>query len=301
MIYENLSKKQLKDEILIIGSGYIGSYLESFLTEKGFPVQLIKHSDVDYHDVNILRKYLLNNNIRYIINCSGFTGKPNVDEAEFRKPECWELNVNSPLRINQLSNNLGIRYIHISSGCIYDGYDKEYIEEDLPNFGLFNHSSFYSKSKHAFELGSKHLSNKIIRIRMPICNDLNNSRNYLKKIMNYPDLINQLNSKTYIPDLCEFVKALILKKDYWIGQDIYNVVNSNPYNTREVVEHLNVMNEGNWKSLSPNWVNIEDLNIKAPRSNCVLDNTKANEIFKLHTEYEIMNMVCNYTNGISAV
>ena len=299
MTSENLSKKRLKDNICIIGGGYIGGNLTNhLLRSRKYNVFLVKHEFVDYHNLKELRRYLINNGIDYVINCSGFTGKPNVDEAELRKPECWELNVNSPLRMNQLCNQLCIRYLHISSGCIYSGYEKEFTEEDLPNFGLFDDSSFYSKSKHAFELGSKYLDNKIIRIRMPICNDLTNDRNYLKKIMNYPNLVNYTNSKTYIPDLCDFVENLLEKSTNWIGQDIYNVVNRNPYNTREVVEHLNIMNENNWEKLNPKWVYMEELNITAPRSNCVLDNTKANEIFKLHTEYEIMNMVCNYNNGI---
>ncbi len=255
---------------------------------------------MDYHDSKKLSKFILNKDIAIVINCSGFTGRPNVDEAELKKDECWHLNVISPLSINTLCNKLGIKYIHISSGCIYDGYDKVFTEDDVPNFGLFNISSFYSKSKHAFELMSKHLDNKIIRIRMPICNDLDNPRNYLKKIIEYKNLINYVNSKTYIPDLCDFISCIIVKSGLsWNGQDIYNVVNPNTYNTREVVEHLNVMNEGNWDKLDPNWVNLEELAIVAPRSNCILNNEKANAIFKLHSEYEIMNMVCNYNNGVS--
>jgi len=302
MISKNLSKKTLvKENILILGTGYIGRYIYNTLKDI-HNTKIVSTLGFDYHDNKDLSKFILNNDISIIINCSGFTGRPNVDEAELKKDECWRLNVVSPLSINTLCNKLGVKYIHISSGCIYNGYDKVFTEEDTPNFGLFDTSSFYSKSKHAFELMSTHLDNKIIRIRMPICNDLTNPRNYLKKIMEYKNLINYTNSKTYIPDLCDFISCLIVKSGLsWTGQDIYNVVNSKTYNTREVIEHLNVMNEGNWEKLDPNWVDIQDLKIIAPRSNCTLDNSKSDEIFKLHTEYEIMNMVCNYNNGISGV
>lgn len=301
MTSKNSSKKILvKENILILGSGYIGRHLYTTLKDI-HNTKIVSTLGFDYHDNKELSKFILNNDISFIINCSGFTGRPNVDEAESKKDECWYLNVISPLSINTLCNKLGVNYIHISSGCIYNGYDKAFTEGDSPNFGLFDTSSFYSKSKHAFELMSRHLDNKIIRIRMPICNDLTNPRNYLKKIMDYKNLINYANSKTYIPDLCEFISCLIIKSGLsWSGQDIYNVVNPNTYNTREVVEHLNINNEGNWEKLNPNWVGIQDLKILAPRSNCILANSKADAIFKLHTEYEVMNMVCNYNNGISA-
>jgi dTDP-4-dehydrorhamnose reductase len=302
MTSENLSKNPLRGDILILGGGYIGTHLKNHLGKYFNVITLKSGGKEDYHNTRFLRRLLSYGNVRYVINCSGFTGRPNVDEGESRKEECWELNVLSPLRINQLCNDLGIRYLHISSGCIYNGYKKIFKEYDSPNFGLFDHSSFYSKSKHAFELGSKHLDNKILRIRMPICNDLTNPRNYLNKIMNYLNLVNYNNSKTYIPDLCSFIEELIRKTDNvkgsWVGQDIFNVVNPRSYNTKEVIEHLNIMNEGNWSKLNPNWVEIEDLDITAPRSNCILDNEKADEIFELHSEYEVMNMVCNYNNGI---
>lgn len=300
MKLEHLSKNQWNNKILILGEGYVGHNLYMHLV-KSSDVDIIGHSVMNYHDPIILSKFLLNNGINTVINCSGFTGRPNVDEGESKKEECWRLNVTSPLTVNQICNKLGIKYLHISSGCIYTGYNKQFNEEDTPNFGLYDHSSFYSKTKHAFETLSKHLDNKIIRIRMPICNDLTSPRNYLKKIMDYPKLINYTNSKTYIPELCMFVEALLNTKGSWVGQDIYNVVNPTPYDTKQCIFHLNNMNEGNWKYLEPEWVEIEDLQIIAPRSNCVLDNSKADKIFKLSPEHIMMNMVCNYNNGIQAV
>lgn len=295
-----ISSKKKENNILILGGGYVGTQLFDHLYDKYPSVWLVTAELLNYHDTNRLSKFLLNKSITTVINCSGFTGKPNVDEAESKKEQCWFLNVMSPLDINKTCNNLGIEYIHISSGCIYSGYLKDYTEDDKPDFGLFNESSFYSKSKHAFELMSKGLKNRIVRLRMPICNDLTNPRNYLKKIMEYPNLIDYENSKTYIPDLCGFIKALIDQNPYHNGQDIYNVVNGAAKTTKEVIAQLNSMNEGNWKIVNPNWVHLIDLDIKAPRSNCVLDNTKASKIFPLSTEEVVLNMVCNYNNGIQA-
>jgi dTDP-4-dehydrorhamnose reductase len=55
--------------------------------------------------------------------------------------------------------------IHIGSGCVYSGYDKIYSEEDTPDFGSDSYeSSFYSKTKDAFEKLSRHMDRYIFRI-----------------------------------------------------------------------------------------------------------------------------------------
>jgi len=278
-------KKPWNERILIIGKGYIGTYLHDKLSQYDRMIRSSK--ELNYHNVSILSKFLLNNDIKIVINCSGFTGRPNVDEAEIKKEECWELNVISPLKLNRICNKLGVKYIHISSGCIYNGYDKEFTETDKPNFGLFDHSSFYSKSKHAFELMSNNLDNKIVRIRMPITPD-ENPRNFLVKIKNYDNIISMVNSKTYIPDLCKFIKNLmdIDTEGFWQGQDIYNVVNPNPLDTLQIAKR---MIEADWANKNWKFVDLKDLNIIAPRSNCVLNGEKANKIYQMLSESEIID------------
>ena len=295
MILENQSKNQNK--ILILGKGYIGKGLFDFLSNNHI-VLWKNRIELDYGNQKELNKFILNNGVSTVINCFGFTGKPNVDEAEAKKDICWELNVVTPLNVLNTCNNIGIKYIHISSGCIYSGYKREYLETDTPNFGLFDESSFYSKSKHAFETLSQENDLKIIRIRMPICYDINNPRSYLSKIMKYPNLIDMINSKTFIPDLCGFVESLMVNCESWKGQDIYNVVNQDPLTTYDVIKILNDGNKGNWNNLDPRWIALCELDTVAPRSNCVLDNTKASKFYKFKTETEFMNMIMNNINGI---
>lgn len=287
MILKNLSKMNLKNaNVLILGKGYIGNYIFDHLSSSGYTnVTCASSKDLNYHDRRTFWKYLVANEPNVVINCSGFTGRPNIDQAELKKDECWNLNVYSPLQTAELCNKLGIKYMHISSGCIFDGYEKEFTEEDTPNFGLYDTSSFYSKTKHAFEVMSKHLPIKILRIRMPFSPDLSN-RNYLTKIKNYDNLINYKNSKTYIPDLCSFIDALLRKEDLeWIEQDIYNIVNKNPLHTSELIEVLK-----HYGFENPNWklVDMKDIPIVAPRSNCVLNGSKVDQIFEMKTEKQAL-------------
>jgi dTDP-4-dehydrorhamnose reductase len=288
MTSKNLLKKRWDNKILILGGGYIGTHLENYL-KPIYDCEILQSSNVNYQNKETLSKYILNKDVRLLINCSGFTGRPNVDEGEFKKEECWDLNVTSPLRINNLCNKLGVKYYHISSGCIYNGYSKHFTEIDKPNFGLFDVSSFYSKSKHAFELLSKEMDNKIIRIRMPITPD-DNPRNYLNKILKYDNLIEFKNSKTYIPDLCIFIDKLIQSDNLkpTLGQDIYNVVNPKALWTSDLCQLMGSLGVRNHKW---SFVDMQDLDIKAPRSNCVLSSEKANKVYKMRTESEIIKEV----------
>lgn len=294
MTSEHSLKSRWKDkEIVILGKGYIGQQLQEFLTELDYSVSSVDHRALNYHDPITLSKYIMNNDISMVINCSGFTGRPNVDEAEHKKELCWTLNVESPVTIAKVCNQLDVKLIHISSGCIYSGYTKEFDELDVPNFGLFDTSSFYSKTKHAFETLTKNNDLKILRIRMPLCFDVDNPRNFLSKVLKYPNLIDYKNSKTFIPDLCGFIDTLINTDISWIGQDIYNIVNPHPLTTKELIKIWNNSKDiGN--KVYPNWVSIEDLDIIAPRSNCVLNNDKASRLYDFHTEKEMLEKIINY-------
>lgn len=288
---ESSSRTSLnKKKILILGSGYLGGKIYKHLTDiyigEEPAVYLVKAGtkSLNYHDRKTFWKMLHNLEPDVVINCSGFTGRPNIDEAESKKEECWRLNVTSPLQVAELCHKAGVRLIHVSSGCIYTGYDKVFTEEDKPNFGIWNDSSFYSKTKHAFEDLSVGHPMDILRIRMPLSGD--NERCYLSKIKNYDKLIDYANSKTYIPDLCGFIAALIdIENRPWKEQEIYNIVNPEPLTTSQVCEIMFFAKQHN-----PNWdfVPIEEIPILAPRSNCILDSSKAATIYPLRTELEAL-------------
>ncbi len=274
--------------VLLLGDGYVGNHLFDSLTEVGHKVTKKSSKELNYHDKNVLTTYLRSEDFDTVVNCSGFTGRPNIDEAEEKKELCWFLNVLSPLGVNKCCQLLAINYIHVSSGCIYDGYETKFTETDSPNFGLFsNESSFYSKSKHAFEIHSEEYMNTILRIRMPFAPD-NSERNYLSKIRKYNNLIQYKNSKTYIPDLCGVVDAILQRNGgkFNAKREIFNVVNSEPLWTTEVIGIMKQHNDEN-----PDWkiVDIADIDIKAGRSNCILDGTKLESLYKMKTEKEALH------------
>jgi len=274
----------MKKRVLICGNGYVGGYVFAQLSKNtSLEVTLESKATLDYTDEYYLHDYLKEQRFDYLINAQGYTGRPNVDAAERDKEACWKYNVQVPVMFNTVCRELHVQPIHITSGCIFTGYDKAWSEADEPNFGVYNSkASFYSTSKHAFESVSD--NGITIRIRMPFCDTLN-ERSYLTKIHKYDDLISAVNSKTYIPELVDFIEQII--EDERKGHDVVHFTNPEPLETAGVVE---LMKEYGLENENWSWVDLKDLNLAAGRSNCILDTTKLKEEygFTMLTETEAL-------------
>lgn len=257
---------------LIFGKGYVGSSISDYFESSNLNHFIYNRRMIDYTNVDQLSEFLKDkkDQVSYIINCFGYTGSPNVDACEANKEECWKLNVLYPLNILKVANDLKIPVVHIGSGCVYSGYDKNYTEDDVPNFGLYsNDASFYSRCKHEFEILADGYCVYILRIRIPFCSR-KLPKNYFVKLMKYDNLIDNLNSVTSLYDFSEFMFKLHFLI-YEMPGGIYNVVNPQPVKTEQTLELFRRYGLNN-----PNWKMIKDteLNTIAKRSNCVLDTQK---------------------------
>ena len=274
-------------KLIVIGNGYIGKKLHKQLSARVDEVVVL--NGLNYEDPEQLQEDFntrVGQEIRYasgpgfkdpadrpwVINCVGYTGKPNVDACEEEKEKCWHLNVTFPTLLASFCLKQNVKLINVSSGCIYDGADL-YEEEDWPDFGLDSESSsWYSRTKHAAELSLNAFPNVYtLRVRMPICNDFNLGKNYLTKILKYNNLLEETNSKTVIEDLINVIHKIINIPDIPAGT--YNCVNPEPLSTKEVTKILD--KAGMW---NPHWkfINYKELknHIKVNRSNCKLSTEK---------------------------
>lgn len=266
--------------IVILGKGFVGNQLYNYLhQDESLHVTITSRKEVDYFNEIALKKHVREvQNIFHnvaediiILNCSGFTGRPNVDECESKKELCLKYNTELPVFLSNFCKRNKLWFINVSSGCIYSGYEKEFTEDDIPNFGIFsNESSFYSKCKHLNEVLVNRDVTSNLRIRMPFCG-ANSDRNFINKILKYNNLVSFENSLTCIEDFSVFIKKFINEQHYKINPGIYNVVNPGSASAKKVVEILsknNLINK-NW-----NFVDIESLSLKANRSNCILSDSK---------------------------
>ena len=267
---------------VILGKGYVGQTLAAALRQANKTVHILSRGELDYTNPKVLRGYLTTRGQQdceiTVINCAGFTGSPNVDACELpiNQPKVYSLNAQLPLDLAMVCKSYpNVNLIHISSGCIYDGYEKIHSETDTPNFGFYSsRSSFYSKTKHLSELLLQRLEyGCILRVRM-IFGQESNDRNFLNKVLKYKNHIANENSMTSVEDLCQFIIRLTeMNAERTYG--VYNVVNEGSISLKVIAGIFN-----KYPKFQRNWVfvNEADLQLAAKRSNCVLDTAKIREL-----------------------
>lgn len=284
--------------IVLLGStGYVGKLFHAHLEEKRLSVLPVSGRDFRLSRKKEIIAELKEASASFIVNCAGYTGKPNVDACELDKANCLDGNAVLPGAISEICKDLGIGWGHVSSGCIFGGERPRgggWKEDDAPNFSFRKPPcSFYSGTKALGEetIGYKEAdrgdgewpaweseekaTGYVWRLRIPF--DENDSpRNYLSKVQRYENLLQARNS---LSQLSDFVSACWECAEKKVPYGIYNVTNPGSITTSEVVELIikHGVNNKNYKFFD----NEEDFMAKAaktPRSNCVLDTSKLESV-----------------------
>ena len=263
--------------ILLGGSGYVGQALQAGLAVRGMDFRSLTRAQVDYTDAALLKKYLRSCRPQFVFNAAGYTGQPNVDACEQHRADCLAGNSVLPGTVRAVCEDLKIPWGHVSSGCIFTGTLDDgtgFSESDNPNFTFRqNNCSFYSGCK---ALGEEVLEGAercwIWRLRIPF-NHVDSQRNYISKMVNYDRLLDATNSLSH---LNEFANACIDCAVRECDYGIWNLTNPGSVRTRQVIELIRRHGLSN-KSFEFFESEDEFLRIaaKTPRSNCVLDSSKA--------------------------
>lgn len=274
-------------------NGYIGQAIIAECKKRNLHYLALSRSDVDYTDFEEFSNFA---HIKYnnhetpfknsvIINCAGYIGKPNVDACEKNKGDTIMGNVVFPTNLANFCTTNYSTLVQISSGCIYNGYEKHFTEEDEPNF-TFNNGSFYSGTKALCEkMILKHNPRSyIFRLRIPF-DEHESPRNYLTKLLTYDNLVDVENSLSHRGDFAQYCMDLLEQK---APRGIYNITNTGSVTTKEVVNLLKEL-----KSTSKKFNFFSDYDsfsscIKTPRSNCVLDTSKLESFVKVRSAREAL-------------
>lgn len=266
--------------MILGGNGYVGSAFQKHLQQMQLPFEVISRAVVDYSDETSLLRLLEQRRPEFLINAAGYTGRPNVDACEVHRTECLQGNAVLPGVIRSACEKAGVPWGHVSSGCIYTGAKPDgsgFTEIDAPNFSFRqNNCSFYSGCK---ALGEELLSGAancyIWRLRIPF-NEVDGARNYISKMMRYDCLLKATNS---LSQLDEFAAASVACWTRSVPYGIYNLTNPGSVTTEDVVA---LIKRRGLVRKDFRFFDSEDqfmkLAAKTPRSNCVLDTTKAEQL-----------------------
>ena len=279
--------------VLIYGSkGWIGQQITSYL--KNQDINFIDGiSRVDNYDA--VKDEITKYKPTHILSCIGRThGKvgdktyTTIDylEQEGKLRENINDNLYSPLILARLSELHNIHFTYIGTGCIFE-YDNDhiiptnlgeingFIEEDNPNFFGSEYSTVKGFTDKLMKLFPGTLN---LRIRMPIT-EINNSRNFISKIITYHKICSIPNSMSVLPILIPVM--INMMKDNKVGT--YNFTNPGVISHNEILEMYRdiVDKDFKWKNFT-----IEEQNkiLASKRSNNFLETNK------LEKNYNVMNI-----------
>jgi dTDP-4-dehydrorhamnose reductase len=260
---------------LLGSTGYIGSRFRAYFEQQGVEWAPIRRPAAA--DARAVRDALIEANVGCVINCAGFTGKPNVDACETQKAACLLGDAVLPGLIRQACEDLDLSWGHVSSGCIYSGRRPGgggFREDDPPNFSFRqNYCSYYSGTK---ALGEEILAGAdrcyVWRLRIPF-DDTTSPRNYLQKLLAYDRLLEAENSLSHLD---EFVAACVDCFRLRLPYGVYNLTNPGSVWTSEVTSLMRSVGvtDREFKFFDSEAQFMAQV-AKTPRSNCVLDASKA--------------------------
>lgn len=227
-------------------------------------------SPIDVTDLEAIRKELDEKKPEVVINTVGKTGRPNIDWCEEYDTETIISNVIGARKIFRACSERGIYWVHLSSGCIFQGNSPDgrgFREKDddkaMP-------PSWYSFTKYWADHYLKDKPVLIVRLRLPIDNQPG-PRNLIDKLLKYSKVINDENSVTVIPDFLKAVKQLIEKR----RTGVYHIVNPGTISPARIMEvYKEIVNPEHQFEIITDQDLYKQRLATARRSNCVLNTDK---------------------------
>ena len=263
--------------VIILGaSGYVGKQFAQELIKRNISFYELHRNVVNYYDFHVMVNFLEDFQPDFLINCAGFAGQPiNRDQ----QTNTYIANTILPKVLSEACGATTTPWGHVSSGCIFHGWKKDgsaINEEDetdccMGNKGYSRYNATKAEGERMIRAIGRHYY--IWRLRMPF-DEFDHPKNYISKLLYKYDKLYD-SPKNSICHGGDFVSACL---DLWLNEcdyGIYNIVNSGSVTAREVIEKINKI-----PALSKNFDFFESeekffkFGAKAPRSNCILDNSK---------------------------
>lgn len=255
------------EHVLLVGAtGWIGPKVAAVLAGMGCRVT---NASFRLQDTRAMWEEIKAVGPTHVVLCAGITGRPNIDWCETHPQETVSINLEGTVTLAQICNRLGIHLTNYATGCIYTGgEDTPFTEAHKPNFT----GSLYSRTKahaEAIQTGAYGSTTLVLRLRMPIGEDIDHPRNLVAKLRNYTRLINLPNSVSVLSELLPISCHMTLNSH--VG--LYNLTNPGATTPAQIMTAF----DDTFPHLRKPWSAVEDPEILfsskaivAPRSNCVL-------------------------------
>lgn len=268
--------KFMKNIIILGHRGMLGNYVYTYLKSKDHNIFTYDKTNLDaeFFDETYFKKEILNKNIHVVINCIGLI-KPQVDKCG--AISATKINSIFPRQLSDLCESNNIKFIHITTDCVYSGTKGKYIESDTHDA-----IDIYGKTK---SLGEPHNAT-VIRTSI-IGEEKYNKRSLVEWIKsNKGKTINGFENHIWNGVTClqlsKTIEKIISQDLFWNGvKHIY----SNEINKHEL---LSIVNEIYDLDITINKINASNL------CNRSLSSIYKNE-FDIPPLYEQIKEMKNYS------
>lgn len=204
------------DRIGIFGNGQMGNLYLDHYNQLGIVAEILKADITNIAQVNAeIERF----RPTVIINTAA---KTNLEWCGNNQLQAFNVNVLGTNNIAQVCDELGVYFIHLSSGCIFQSFnsDDEKFEDSA-----FDAQSYYSLTKIWSEQiipfrKSNEFKYVILRPRQPISTHVS-AKNMLIKMLTFAKFIDTANTGTVLEDLLEWTDVIIEKR----ATGVYHVAN----------------------------------------------------------------------------
>ena len=199
--------------VLVTGAnGQLGSSIHARISQYlGYNFLFTDIDTLDICDKEAVRKYVLENDVQYVMNCAAYTA---VDKAEEHEDLCMRINRDAVRNLGEAAHAVGAKVIHVSTDYVFDGTScRPYLESDATC-----PVSVYGRTKLAGEQALMEVCPDSVIIRTAwLYSEF--GKNFCKTMMNLtaikPHLkvvFDQVGTPTYALDLAKAIETVL--KDY---------------------------------------------------------------------------------------
>ena len=200
--------------VLVTGAnGQLGSSIHARISQ--YPGYNFLFTDIDTLDIcdkEAVRKYVLENDVQYVMNCAAYTA---VDKAEEHEDLCMRINRDAVRNLGEAAHAVGAKVIHVSTDYVFAGDGtRPYVEYDIPA-----PISAYGRSKYEGEKFVQQFANRYFIVRTAWL--YGDGKNFVKTMLKLSEthdelsvVDDQVGSPTYTYDLSRLLVDMAEKENY---------------------------------------------------------------------------------------
>ena len=119
----------MKTVLVSVANGQLGSSIHARISQyPGYNFLFTDLDTLDICDKEAVRKYVLENDVQYVMNCAAYTA---VDKAEEHEDLCMRINRDAVRNLGEAAHAVGAKVIHVSTDYVFDGTScRPYLESD---------------------------------------------------------------------------------------------------------------------------------------------------------------------------